>query len=152
MASMFSIGYQYLHPPLQKRYQIKITKFAAADLLITAAFIFAVPPHLLPTQSPQAQIPLQSPRTTSRPSLTVSAPCHGLPAMPTPPPLSKTASPLPLIGTTFQLEAKPPSTLRRLRAAHPPKPAWTFPPIGMQANDRRASANPRIHKRAATTV
>ena len=38
MASMFSIGYQYLHPPLQKRYQIKITKFAAADLLITAAF------------------------------------------------------------------------------------------------------------------
>lgn len=43
MASMFSIRYQYLHPPLQKRYQIKITKFAAADLLIAAAFTFAVP-------------------------------------------------------------------------------------------------------------
>ena len=43
MASVFSIGYQYLHPLLQKRHQIKITKFAAADLIIAAAFTFAVP-------------------------------------------------------------------------------------------------------------
>lgn len=43
MASVFSIGYQYPHPPLQKRHQIKITKFAAADLIIAAAFTFAVP-------------------------------------------------------------------------------------------------------------